>query len=43
MKVPEILKLLGVHKDIREEHPFAGLVVQEGIGDAMSFVLGNRR
>ena len=39
VKVPEVLKLLRVHEDIREEHFLPGLVVKESIRDALHTVL----
>jgi hypothetical protein len=39
VKVPEVLKLLRVHEDIREEHLLSGLVVKESIRDALYTVL----
>jgi hypothetical protein len=39
VKVPEVLKLLRVHEDIREEHLLPGLVVKESIWDALHTVL----
>jgi hypothetical protein len=39
VKVPEVLKLFRVHKDIREEHLFPGLIVKEGVRDTLGTVL----
>ena len=39
VKVTEVLKLLRVHKDIREEHLLPGLVVKEGVRNALHTVL----
>jgi len=39
VKVPEVLKLLRVHKDIREEHLFPRLIIKEGVRDALHTVL----